>query len=87
MKWEKPKKSARQSGGVLVKGLLNPAHPRYRFAGVVNWGQFERECGQCYAEGRGCPALATRRLVGLHYVKYLYKVSDEVGVASGGENP
>ena len=84
MKWEKPKKRARQSGGVLLKGFLNPAHPLYRLAGVVNWGQFERQFGQFYAEGMGRPALATRLLVGLHYLTYLYNVSDEVVVASGG---
>ena len=35
----------------------------------------------------GRPALATRLLVGLHYVKYLSKVSEEVVVASWVENP
>jgi transposase, IS5 family len=35
----------------------------------------------------GRPALATRLVVGLHYLKYLYNVSDEVVVASWVENP
>ncbi len=35
----------------------------------------------------GQPALATRLVVGLHYLKYLYNVSDEVVVASWVENP
>ena len=71
---------------MLLKDLLNPAHPLYRLAGVVNWGQFERQFGQFYAE-LGRPALATRLLVGLHYLKYLSNVSDEVVVASWVENP
>ena len=70
-----------------MKEFLNPAHPLSRLAGVVNWGQFERQFGQFYAEGMGRPALATRLVVGLHYLKYLYKVSDEVVVASWVENP
>ena len=71
----------------MLKDFLNVAHPLYRLAGVVNWGQFERQFGQFYAEDIGRPALATRLLVGLHYLKYLYHVSDEVAVASWVENP
>jgi transposase, IS5 family len=87
MKWRKPKSGALRVGGVLLKDFLNAAHPLYRLAGVVNWGQFERQFGQFYAEGMGRPALATRLVVGLHYLKYLYNVSDEVVVASWVENP
>jgi IS5 family transposase len=86
MKWRKPKSGSPRAGDVLLKDLLNPAHPLYRLAGVVNWGQFERQFGQFYAE-MGRPALATRLLVGLHYLRYLYTVSDEVVVASWVENP
>jgi IS5 family transposase len=87
MKGRKAKSGSPRAEGVLLKELLNPAHPLYRLAGVVNWAQFERQFGQFYAEGIGRPALATRLLVGLHYLKYLYKVSDEVVVASWVENP
>jgi IS5 family transposase len=72
---------------VWLKDFLNAVHPLCRLASVVNWAQFERQFGQFYAEGMGRPALATRLLVGLHYLKYLYKVNDEVVVASGVENP
>jgi Transposase domain (DUF772). len=71
----------------VLKEFLNPAHPLYRLAEVLNWTQFERQFGQYYAEGMGRPALATRLVVGLHYLKHLYNVSDEVVVASWVENP
>src|ERR687895_2508340 len=87
MKWRKSKSGASRSGGVLLKDFLNAAHPLYRLAGVVNWTQFERQFGKFYAEEMGRPALATRLVVGLHYLKYLYNVSEEVVVASGVENP
>jgi transposase, IS5 family len=87
MKWRKPKNRMQQAGGVLLKDFLNAAHPLYRLARVVNWARFERQFGQLYAEEMGRPALATRLLVGLHYLKYLYNVSDEVVVASWVENP
>jgi len=54
---------------------------------VVNWAQLERQFGQFYAQGIGRPALVTRLVVGLHYLKYLYNVSDEVVEASWVENP
>jgi len=72
---------------VRLKEFLNPAQPLERLAGVVNWAQFERQCGQFYAEGMGRPALATRLVVGLHYLKYRDKVSEEVVGASWVENP
>jgi IS5 family transposase len=87
MKGRKPKGGSPRPAEVLLKDFLNPAHPLYRLAGVVNWAQFERRFGQLYAEGLGRPALATRLLIGLHYLKYLYNVSDEVVVASWVENP
>jgi transposase, IS5 family len=87
MKWRKPKNRLPHSGGVLLKDFLNAVHPLYRLAGAVNWAQFERQFGKLYAEEMGRPALATRLVVGLHYLKYLYNVSDEVVVASWVENP
>ena len=34
---EKTEKRASHSGEVLLKEFLNPAHPLYRLADVVNW--------------------------------------------------
>jgi Transposase domain (DUF772). len=87
MKWRKPKQVQARPGAPVLKEFLNPAHPLYRLAEVLNWTQFERQFGQYYAEGMGRPALATRLVVGLHYLKHLYNVSDEVVVASWVENP
>jgi IS5 family transposase len=87
MKWRKPKKRVPHADGVSLKDFLNPAHPLYRLAGVVNRAHFEQQFGKFYAEEIGRPALATRLVVGLHYLKYLYNVSDEVVVASWVENP
>ena len=87
MKWRRPKSRGPQAGEVLLRDFLNAAHPLHRLAGVVNWAHFERQFGKFYADDLGRPALATRLLVGLHYLKYLYNVSDEVVVASWVENP
>ena len=87
MKWRKPKAAQPRRGGIFLKELLNPAHPLYRLADALSWSQFETKFGKFYAEGMGRPALATRLVVGLHYLKYLDNVSDEEGVASWVENP
>ena len=73
--------------GPALATFLNPGHPLYRLSGVIDWAWFEEEFGPLYATGQGRPALPTRLLVGLHYLKYLYNVSDEVVVASWVENP
>ena len=81
MKGKKAKSGTLRPGDVLLKEFLNPAHPLYRLAGVVNWGQFDRQFGKFYAEGLGRPALATRLLVGLHYLKYLYNLNPRISIS------
>jgi IS5 family transposase len=87
MKWKKPSRPTPPTGTPPLKDLLNAEHPLYRLAGVINWQRFEAEFGKLYAEGLGRPALPTRLLVGLHYLKHLAQVSDETVVASWVENP
>src|SRR5205085_7387169 len=87
MKWRKPSQPDPPAGATLLRELLNQEHPLFRLAGAINWQVFEDEFGKLYAEGVGRPALPTRLLVGLHYLKHLYQVSDEVVVASWLENP
>jgi len=70
-----------------LRELLNREHPLCRLAGAIRWQVFEDAFGKLYTEGVGRPALPTRLLVGLHYLKHLYNVSDEVVVASWLENP
>ena len=55
----------------MLKDFLKASPPLCRLAGVGNWGQVERQFGKFYAAERGRPALATRLLVGLHYLKSL----------------
>lgn len=87
MKWKKPSRPTPPTGATPLKDLLNAEHPLYRLAAVINWQMFEAEFGKLYAEGLGRPALPTRLLVGLHYLKHLSQVSDEAVVAGWVENP
>jgi IS5 family transposase len=67
--------------------LLDQSHPLYVLAEAIEWQFFEGEFGSLYVEQRGRPGLPMRLLVGLHYLKHLYDVSDERVVAGFLENP
>jgi transposase, IS5 family len=66
---------------------LNPQHPLFRLARQIDWNYFEREFGPLYAAEVGRPAVPTRLLVGLHYLKHTYNESDESVVEKWVENP
>ena len=88
----KPAKSAQgEEQGELyqrrLSTLLDQRHPLYVLAEAIDWEFFEREFGALYVEQRGRPGLPMRLLVGLHYLKHLYDVSDERVVAGFLENP
>jgi IS5 family transposase len=67
--------------------LLDHSHPLKVLAEAIDWQFFEREFGALYVERKGRPGLPMRLLVGLHYLKHLYDVSDERVVAGFVENP
>jgi len=67
--------------------ILNTKHPLYRLSGEINWSYFEKSFGALYVPGKGRPGLPTRLLVGLHYLKHTYNVSDENVVEGFLENP
>jgi IS5 family transposase len=66
--------------------ILNRQHPLYRLADSIDWSIFDREFGSLYVENVGRPGLPIRLLVGLHYLKHAYNVSDEAVVDQFIEN-
>lgn len=66
--------------------ILNRRHPLYRLADSIDWSVFDREFGSLYVENFGRPGLPIRLLVGLHYLKHAFNVSDEAVVAQFIEN-
>src|SRR3977135_3874122 len=88
----RPEKSAQgEARGELyqrrLSTLLDQSHPLKVLAEAIDWEFFEREFGSLYVERRGGPGLPMRLLVGLHYLKHLYDVSDERVVAGFVETP
>ena len=66
--------------------ILNRQHSLYRLANTIDWSVFDKEFGTLYVENVGRPGLPIRLLVGLHYLKHAYNVSDESVVAQFVEN-
>lgn len=67
--------------------VINPAHPLVKLARVVDWQRLDDIFGQTYCPDQGRPAISTRLMVALHYLKYTHNLSDEDVVAGWVENP
>lgn len=67
--------------------LINLEHPLARLARTVKWERFDEVFTPLYDPGNGRPAIATRLMVGLHYLKHLYQLSDQDVVEQWVENP
>lgn len=67
--------------------LLNLDHPLCVLAGQIDWERFDATFADCYCPDTGAPAKAIRLLVGMHYLKHTFNVSDESLVGRWVENP
>lgn len=70
-----------------LDNMLNHRHELYRLADLIDWPIFDNEFGSLYCPDNGCPAKATRLMVGLQYLKHVYGMSDEAVVRRWVENP
>ena len=71
---------------VELKNLVDPRHPLIKLSHQINWKAFDEKFGVGYAE-EGRPAVETRLMVALNYLKWTYDLSDEDVVAGWVENP
>ncbi len=85
----KPKKPQHQDQTDLFRSrldqILDRKHPLFMLANQIDWSVFDKKFGRLYAD-RGRPALSTRLMVGLHYLKHAFNESDESVVARLLEN-
>jgi IS5 family transposase len=66
--------------------MLNQRHALYKLASQIHWDAAETEFGNLYSE-EGRPGIPIRLMIGLHYLKHTYNLSDEEVVAQWAENP
>ena len=83
----KPKDSQPMLFTAKLEQILNEQHPLYELSKTIDWTEFDNSFGKLYDPGFGRPAKPTRLMVGLHYLKYAYNLSDEAVVERWIENP
>jgi IS5 family transposase len=88
----KPKKSPhsdRQKDLFRVElcRIVDPGHGLIKLASVVDWDRLDELFGSSYCPDTGRPAVSTRLMVALHYLKYSFDLSDEDVVEGWVENP
>ena len=66
--------------------IIDPNHSLAKLAKVVNWDRLEEVFGSTYCPDNGRPAINTRLMVALHYLKYTHNLSDDDVVAGWVEN-
>ena len=69
-----------------LENLIDHRHERVRLAAMMDWERFDDEWGEAFCE-HGRPAIATRLIAGLHYLKHTYGLSDDEVVQRWAENP
>lgn len=69
-----------------LKAIIDLRHPLAKLSKCIDWELFEKKFEETYAE-KGRPGIATRLMVGLHYLKYTHDLSDEEVVEKWVENP
>lgn len=72
--------------GILLTSFINKKHELYLLAESIDWQTIAKHFDQYYIDF-GRPSLSTRLLVGLHILKYTYKLSDEEVCKRWVENP
>jgi len=69
-----------------LDNLIDRRHELVKLAELIDWQHFDSEWGDAFCEN-GRPAIATRLIAGLHYLKHTYGLSDEQVVQRWSENP
>jgi IS5 family transposase len=87
-----PKKSAikerqQELFRVELSRIIDRSHSLIKLAAVVDWEELEKAFGTTYCPDNGRPAISTRLMVALHYLKYTHNLSDDDVVAGWVENP
>lgn len=67
--------------------ILNMQHPLIALSSQIDWSRFESHFGSYYSETHGRSGIPIRLMIGLHYLKHAFDLSDESVVHGFVENP
>ena len=85
----KPKKQHRRDADLFrerLDSIIDKEHNLIRLSNLMTWSAFDEAFGKHYRP-LGRPAKPTRLMVGLHYLKHMYDLSDDEVVERWVENP
>ena len=71
---------------IELNRIVDTKHPLVKLAHQLDWKAFDQKFETHFTD-EGRPAIATRLMVALHYLKYSHDLSDEETVALWVENP
>jgi len=69
-----------------LDNLIDTRHELVKLCELIDWERFDAQWGEAFCEV-GRPAIATRLIAGLHYLKHTFGLSDEQVVKRWAENP
>jgi len=72
---------------IELQHLVDRGHPLVQLADQIQWEQFDSSFTPLFCTDNGRAACAVRLMVGLHYLKHTFDLSDEETVAQWVENP
>ena len=67
--------------------IVDPTHEMVRLANTIDWQNFECCFEKMWSDTKGRPAIDTRLMVSMHYLKYTYDLSDEDVIEAWLQNP
>ena len=71
---------------IELNRIVNAQHPLVKLSHQMDWNAFDQKF-EPYFSDEGRPAIATRLMVALHYLKYTNHLSDDEALALWVENP
>jgi len=71
----------------LLVNIIDLNHPLVKLGDAINWEKIEEVFSKSYHDSKGRPGKRIRLMIGLHYLKYSYNLSDEEVLYRWLENP
>lgn len=70
-----------------LRSIINLQHELCQMAELIDWESHDKNFADFFQSKTGNPAIATRLIVGLFYLKHTFNLSDEELIARWVENP
>ncbi len=84
---ENPKEITLFDSHKQLADIIDENHPLVQLADSIDWESIEEDLAEAYPSTTGHPNKPIRLMVGLHYLRYMFDLSDESIVWAYVENP